>query len=388
MQSRRITIDFGALAQNFFTIKDRVTNSKIMSVVKANAYGHGLTECAKLLQSCGTDYFGVAIIEEAIQLRKNGITKPILVLGGVYQEHIPLFFQYDVEIMASSIEKLDIIDNLAKKHQTVAKVHLKIDTGLGRIGVRHENAEFFILHALKLKNIEIIGITSHFATSDEQDKTYTILQYERFKQVCRIFEKYNQKMPIRHIANSGAIIQHPETYMDMIRPGIMLYGIYPSSWMHKLIKLEPVMSIYAKIVYFKVALANSGISYGLTWQTKKSTRIITIPIGYGDGYPRALSNKGKVLFNGNIFPIVGNICMDQMMIDIGNCSAFNGQEVTLIGKSGDREITINQIADLYGGSPYEFLVLINERIEREYIAVVIPFGARVEAINFTNLSNS
>ena len=367
IQSRRIVINLSALAQNFFTIKNRVGNSKIMSIVKANAYGHGLVECAKLLQNCGTDYVGVAIIEEAIQLRKNGIIKPILVLGGIYQEQLPLFFQHDIEIMASSIEKLDLINNYAKKYKTIAKVHLKIDTGLGRIGVRYENAENFILHALKLKHIDIIGITSHFATSDEEDKSYTHLQCERFKQACATFEKYSIKMPLRHIANSGAIIQHPESYFDMVRPGIMLYGIYPSSWMNKLITLEPVMSVYAKIVYFKVILIGSGVSYALTWCTKRNTRIITVPIGYGDGYPRALSNKGEVLFDGKRFPIVGNICMDQMMIDIGGASAFNGQEVVLIGRSGDQEITVNQIADLYGGSPYEFLVLINNRIEREYV---------------------
>ena len=198
------------------------------------------------------------------------------------------------------------------------------------------------------------------------DIAYMQEQCQRFAQATEFFTTHGLPMPLRHMANSGAIMQLPESYFDMVRPGIMMYGIYPQTWMQSLMKLQPVMSLYARVVFFKVLLENEGVSYGLTWKTDKNTRVITLPVGYGDGYPRSLSNKGYVLMQGRRYPIVGNVCMDQMMVNIGSAQAYCGDEVVLIGKSGDMEITINNLVDLYGGSPYEFLVLLNSRIARRY----------------------
>ncbi|AXK60886.1 alanine racemase [Candidatus Chromulinivorax destructor] len=370
MESRHSIINLDALASNFLAIQDAVGSARVMAIVKANAYGHGLVACSRFLQHQGVTYFGVAFIQEAIELRLAGITVPILVLGGVMQEQIPLFLEYDIEIMASSIDKLIAIDACATKYGKKACVHLKIDTGLGRIGVRYTNAEQFFLTAISLPWIEIVGVASHFATADScapQDVAYMREQCSRFKQATEFFTRHGLPMPLRHIANSGAIMQLPESYFDIVRPGIMLYGVYPSSWMSKYMPLQPVLSLYARIVFFKVLLKDQALSYGLTWRTDKDTRVVTLPVGYGDGYPRSLSNKGHVLMQGIKHPIIGNICMDQMMINIGNHQAYCGDEVVLIGTSGDQEITINSLVDLYGGSPYEFLVLLNSRISKQYI---------------------
>lgn len=370
MESRHSIINLDALASNFLAIQHTVGSARVMAIVKANAYGHGLVACSRFLQQQGVTYFGVAFIQEAIELRLAGISVPILVLGGVMQEQIPLFLEHDIEIMASSIDKLLAIDACASKYGKKARVHLKIDTGLGRIGVRYTNAEQFFLTAISLPAIEIIGVASHFATADSdqpQDVAYMREQCTRFAQITEFFTRYGLPMPLRHIANSGAIMQLPESYFDMVRPGIMMYGVYPSSWMSKCMPLQSVLSLYARIVFFKVLLKDQALSYGLTWRTDTDTRVITLPVGYGDGYPRALSNKGYVLIQGKKYAIIGNVCMDQMMVNIGNDQAYCGDEVVLIGKSGDQEITINSLVDLYGGSPYEFLVLLNSRISKQYI---------------------
>jgi alanine racemase len=366
VQSRYAIIDTPALAHNFTVVQNRVGSAKIMAIVKANAYGHGLVACALFLQTLGTDYFGVAFIEEAITLRNAGITLPILVLGGVIAEQIPLFLEHDIEIMASSIEKLQAISLCAAEHGIPAKVHLKIDTGLGRIGVRHTNSYDFFKQAVSLSWIKIVGVASHFATADDQNIAYMREQCQKFNQAIQFFPEHGLPMPLRHIANSGAIMQLPESYFDMVRPGIMLYGVYPQSWMKKLCNLQQVLSLHARVVYFKVVQQGSAVSYGLTWQAQRDTRVITLPIGYGDGYPRALSNKGCVLVKGKRYPIVGNICMDQMMADIGSDTAYCGDEIILVGKSGDLQITINDLVDCYGGSAYEFMVLLNSRIARIY----------------------
>ncbi len=367
MQSRYSIIDFNALAANFTTIKEKVGSTKVMAIVKANAYGHGLVPCALFLQVQGADYFGVALIEEAIELRNAGITLPILVLGGVIAEQIPLFLQYDIEIMASSIDKLHAIDACAAQYGTIAKIHLKIDTGLGRIGVKDVNAWQFFSTAISLQSIKIVGVASHFATADSQNTAYMRMQCQKFHEATQFFPQQGLPMPLRHIANSGAIMQLQDSYFDMVRPGIMLYGVYPQSWMRSLCAIKPVLSLYARIVYFKVVLPGSGISYGLHWTAEQISRIVTLPIGYGDGYPRALSNKGFVLITGRQYPIVGNICMDQMMVNIGSDSAYCGDEVTMIGTSGNLQITINDLADACNSSAYEFMVLLNLRIARKYL---------------------
>ena len=288
MESRYSIINFRALEYNLDLVKQKIGSSLIMPIIKADAYGHGIIECARFFENNGAHYLGVALIEEAVQLRNSGITIPLLVLGSFVKDQIPLFLDYNIDIMAASIEKLILIDEYAQSHDKRARVHLKIDTGLGRIGVRYTNAEKFFIEAIRLKHIDIIGITSHLATADSPDITYMKEQCSRFYEASLFFEKHSLPIPLRHIANSGAIMQLKESYFDMVRPGIMLYGVYPQSWMKSLCDIKPVMSLHARVVYFKVLLENSGISYNLTWKTAKNTRIITLPIGYGDGYPSSL----------------------------------------------------------------------------------------------------
>lgn len=366
MQSRYAVINLQALRKNFIWVRSIVGSIKIMAIVKANGYGHGLLETARIFQEQGADYFGVAFIDEAIKLRQAGIKIPILVLGGIIIEQIPLFFKYNIEIMASSIDKLQAIADCAQACGIRAKVHLKIDTGLGRIGVRWTNAREFFQTAVLLSSVELVGVATHFATADEINQDFMQLQCQRFEQALKFFTDNGLPMPLRHAANSGAILQFPESYFDMVRPGIILYGVYPQSWMSKFVTLIPALSLYAKIVYFKVVEKGSCVSYGLRWTAPIDSRVITLPIGYGDGYPRVLSNKGLVLYDGSYYPIVGTICMDQMMVNIGTASAFCSQEVVFVGKSKRQVITVNQIADWYQGSPYEFLVGLNERIDRLY----------------------
>lgn len=366
MESRLSIIDLDALYYNLSVVRQKVGSTKIMPIIKANAYGHGLVPIAQALERAGVDALGVALIQEAIELRKHGISIPILALGSIVQEQIPLYFNYNIDIMAASEQKVELIESYAERYKTCARIHLKLDTGLGRIGLRAHRAPALFEKIIRSRFIELVGIASHFATADEQDTRYMHDQLSLFLDACSFFERHHIPMPIRHIANSGAILQCPASYLDMVRPGIMLYGVYPASWMKSYAALKQVLTLKAKVVYFKAVSAGQSISYGRTWKASDVTRIVTLPIGYGDGYPRALSNRASVLHNGKRYPVVGTICMDQLMVNIGTDSLFNGEEMTLIGRSGSEEITINELADLYGGSPYELLVSMNNRVLREY----------------------
>src|SRR3989339_626656 len=263
----RLEIDLKILSDNFNKIKKAVAPAKIMPILKANAYGHGLVRVAQLMQELKSDCIGVAVLEEGILLREQGITIPILVLGGILGNQIPLFLKHDLTITASSVDKLNQIDDFASQMKTKAKVHLKIDTGMERIGVHYYTAEKFLESAVKCKNIRIDGIYSHLANSELRDTTYTLTQLERFQEVLRFFEKHSIEMPLRHIANSGAILQTPEAYLDMVRPGIMLYGVYPSNETAKTISVKPALMWKSLVVYFKIIKAGHQVGYGSTWQS-------------------------------------------------------------------------------------------------------------------------
>ena len=363
----RLEIDLKILSDNFNKIKNAVTPSKIMPILKANAYGHGLVRVAQLMQELKSDYIGVAVLEEGILLREQGITIPILVLGGIWGNQIPLFLKHDLTITASSVDKLNQIDEFASQMKTKAKVHLKIDTGMERIGVHYYTAEKFLESAVKCKNIRIDGIYSHLANSELRDTTYTLTQLERFQEVLRFFEKHSIKMPLRHIANSGAILQTPETYLDMVRPGIMLYGVYPSNETAKTIFVQPALTWKSLVVYFKIIKAGHPVGYGLTWKPKQDIRAVTVPLGYGDGYFRSMSHKAEVLIRGKRYPVVGSISMDQIIVNIENDSAFNGDEVILIGQDGSNKISVEELAGWAGTIPYEILTNINTRVPRLYL---------------------
>jgi alanine racemase len=363
----RVEVDLRILAENFRLVKKHVKDCKVMPILKANAYGHGLVRVAQLYEELKADYLGVAVVEEGILLREMGIKIPILVLGGVWGNQIPLFLKHKLSITASSTDKLKQIDETAKQMKTKAIVHLKIDTGMERIGVHYYNAEKFLEAAYSYKNINIEGIYSHFATAESQDLTFTKLQLERFNEVLEYYNKHSIKPPLRHISNSGAILQMPEANLDMVRPGIMLFGVYPSDRIKKTVTVKPALTWRSLVVYFKVIKAGSPVGYGLTWKTDHNIRAVTVPVGYGDGYLRSMSHKAKILLNGKLYPVVGNISMDQIVVNIENDSAYNGDEVILLGSDGSNSITCEDLARWAGTIPYEILTNINTRVPRVYL---------------------
>lgn len=363
----RVEVDLRVLTENFRTLKDYVKPSRVMPVLKANAYGHGLVRTAQLYEELKADYLGVAVVEEGILLREKGIKMPILVLGGVWGNQVPLFLKHKLTITASSIDKLRQIDETAKQMKLKAVVHLKIDTGMERIGVHYYNSEKFLEAAHSFKNIIVEGIYSHFATSESNDLSFTKLQLERFEEVLEFYRKHSIELPVRHISNSGAILQLQEANFDMVRPGIMLFGVYPSPKIKRTVKVTPALSWKSLVVYFKVIKAGNAVGYGLTWKPDHNIRAVTVPVGYGDGYLRSMSHKAKILLNGKLYPVVGSISMDQIVVNIENDSAYNSDEVILLGSDGKNSITAENLAEWAATIPYEILTNINTRVPRIYI---------------------
>ena len=359
-----LKIDLSALRSNFYRLKAQAGTSRILCAVKANAYGHGLEECARVLESAGADYFGVALAEEGIRLRKSGCKLPILVFGGLLGEEVDLFLEHDLEITASSIFKLREIAARARALGKNARVHLKFDTGMGRIGVQFDRSEAFLEEAARTKDIEVVGVFSHFASADAPDLGFARIQLERFLYVCELSKQILGFVPLRHIANSGALLQLHEANLDMVRPGIALFGVAPTPVLQSMVPLKPVMSVHSRIVYFKVLSAGSGVSYGPSWHTKKQTRIVTIPVGYADGLFRNLSNHASVLIRGKRYPIVGTICMDQCMVDVGDDEAYVGDEVVIVGTQGQSTISVHEVARAAHTIAYECLTALNNRLPR------------------------
>lgn len=364
----RIDIDLAALIHNFRVIKNHVGSCKVMAIVKANAYGHGIIECSKELEYAGVDALGVAYLEEGLHLRQSGIKAPILVLGGVLQKQVDEHLKHDLEITASSVDKLIAIDERAAVLGKRARIHLKFDTGMERLGQHYYSADKLLEAAIKTKSLDIVGIWSHFATAENQDKSFAKLQLERFLEIISFFEKRSLPVPMRHFSCSGTIMQLPEANLDMIRPGRILYGIPPAAHLQSQLDLKPVLTLSTTVVYFKVVKKGAGVSYGHTWHAPRDTRIVTLPIGYGDGYPTRLSNQGVVLIRGKRYPVVGKVCMDQMMVDLGpDGTAYNGDEVILIGSQGEESIGVLELVTrMNSESTPELTVGLNTRVPRHY----------------------
>lgn len=360
-------VDLSRIEQNLAAIKQKVVPAKVMLLVKANAYGHGLVEVSKALAG-KTDYVGVAVLEEGILLRKLGITAPIIVLGGIWRDQIPQYLQNDLTLTASSAERLAQIDAMAAQMGVKAKVHLKIDTGMERIGVHYYSAHLLQEAALKCRYVETEGVFSHFANADSADLAHARLQLERFNEVLRFYERRSLPMPLRHIANSAAVLQLPESYLDMVRPGILLYGVYPSPEVLHSVIVKPALAWKSRVVYFKVVKPGHAVSYGSTWEPDHQVRVVTVPVGYGDGYFRSMSNRASVMIQGKKYPQVGSICMDQLMVNIEWDSAFNGDEVILLGEANGERISVEDLAEWAGTVPYEILTNINTRVPRVYVA--------------------
>jgi alanine racemase len=375
-------VDLDAIAHNMQKIREITNpNSQIMAVVKADAYGHGFMEVAKTLLENGADRLAVAVLQEGKQLRSRGVDVPILILGASNEESVEDLINFDITPSVFDYEFAKALSYMAEKKEKVTKIHIKIDTGMSRIGfVATEDNDAIvdeIVRISRLPYIEIEGIFSHFATSDEADGEYTFLQYNRFMDVVKKLEDKGVKIPIKHICNSAAIMMYPQMHLDMVRPGVILYGMYPSDEVDKSrLDLIPAMTLKARISHVKEVEAGRGVSYGKEYITDKVTKIATVPIGYADGYLRRIAKEGKMIVDGQKVPIIGRICMDQCMIDVTNVHNINkGDEAIIFGREG---VTVDDLARWLGTINYEVSCLIGKRIPRIYT----KNGEAVKELNY------
>lgn len=362
MRPTYLEVNLTQLRKNVDAIRAHVAPAQVMPMIKANAYGHGVSGVAPFLEPF-VDFFGVAIVEEGIQLRELGIKKPILVAGGTLPQQVILFAEYDLILTSSSIGLLDIAEEVSRLTQKRIQIHLKIDTGMERVGVREYEAEPFINHSLKLKHVDVEGIYTHLANAEEHDLLHARLQWERFQEVLRIYDRRSEPLPpLRHMANSAAILQFPESYFDLVRPGLMTYGVYPKD-VAQTVEIAPALTWRSQVAYSKITRPGRGVSYGSLWQAEAETRIVTIPCGYADGYFRRMTNQAQVIVNGQRYPQVGRICMDQFMVNLGLDEAGVGDEVVLLGDG----ITAHDLAEWMGTNEYEVLTSISERVPRQFV---------------------
>jgi alanine racemase len=358
-------VSLSRLRRNLQAVKALAAPARVMAILKANAYGHGLEAVARCLAP-EADAFGVALVEEGIALRQLGIDNPILVMGGIWSRQIPLFLEHGLTFTVPSVARLHDIEEAAAARGRPARVHLKIDTGMERIGVHHYSADGLLEAAARSPHVEVEGIYTHFANADAEDLGDARRQLERFREVLRFYERRSLPMPWRHAANSAALLRLPESRLDLVRPGILLYGVYPFPGAPRIVDVRPALSWRSRVVYFKVVEAGSPVSYGSTWRSDHRVRMVTVPVGYGDGYFRSLSNRAAVLLRGRRHPQVGLICMDQMMVNIEWGTAYNGDEVVLIGEQDGEAVTVEELAEWAETIPYEVLTAINGRVPRLY----------------------
>lgn len=358
-----IEIDLEQFRKNIAAIRSRIGARRFCLPVKANAYGHGLIPISLAAERFGVDVLAVSCLKEGLELRSAGIRCPILVLGAIHEGQIGALLDQQLEFSISSKFKADLVANSCREKQQKARVHLEVDTGMHRTGMRPETALKLFSEMRKDECFEIRGIYSHFATADGPEDPFAHQQIQTFS---RLRETIGLGENICwHLANSGGVYFYPDSLFDMVRPGLLCYGLTPDGRPDA--KIRPFFSLKAKISYFKVVAAGQGISYGHLYRTKEQTRVVTVPVGYGDGYPRALSNRAKVLLRGEFFSVAGRICMDQFMVDIGAKEAYVGDEVVLIGRQGEREISLWDLAKLAGTDPREILCHFNDRIPRQYL---------------------
>jgi len=360
-------IDLGAILYNLRQIRNRVDKDiKIMAIVKADAYGHGMKEVSQAVARKGIDFFGVASLDEARTLREAGIKKNIIVLGAILPEEVEGVLRFNVIQTVSDLAIARLLSQLAQSKKRIIKVHAKIDTGMGRLGVWHKDAVNFVKKLASLKNIKVDGIFTHFPSA-EDDKVFTRNQLRDFKSLIEELLRHGIDIPIKHTSNSMAVIDFKDSHMNMVRPGLIMYGLHPRSDLAKKLRLRPALKLKTKVVYVKPVSRGRSISYGRTYVTKKDTNIATIPVGYGDGYSRDLSNRGHVLIKGRRLPIVGRVCMDMSMVDAGRSRTVKpGDDVVLIGKQGKDAVTVEEIARLSNTIPYEVVCNIGRRVPRIY----------------------
>ena len=364
-------IDLDAVLYNAASIHANIdSKAKIMAVIKTDGYGHGAVEVARELEHLDYIYgYGVATVEEGIILRKKGMKKPILILGYVFREHYYDVVKYDIAPAVFTIDMARDLSKAAIVANKNCKIHLAVDTGMGRIGyqVTEESADEMEQIA-SLPNMIVEGIFTHFSRADEPDRENTVKQMDLFAKMIKMLEARNLSIPLKHCSNSAGIVEFPEANMDLVRAGIILYGLWPSEEVnHERVSLKPALTLLSHVAYVKTLEAGRAISYGGTYVTKQDTVVATIPVGYGDGYCRGLSNKGYVLIHGKKAPIIGKVCMDQFMVDVTEIADVKvGDRVTLIGRDGEEAITMEEIGELSGRFNYEFACDLGKRIPRVF----------------------
>lgn len=363
-----LKIDLNKLEHNFNCVRNKLPNNiKILGVIKANAYGHGAVEIGKFLDG-KCDFFGVACIEEAVELKKAEIKTPILILGRVFPFDIETAVKYDVRIPIFSYDDAVALSNEAVKQGKNMPFHFCIDTGMSRIGFQVSEESADICKSItELPNIFAEGLFSHFATADEKDLSKAVKQRNKYKEFCKMLSDRGIEIPIKHLNNSAGIMNFDE-YFDMCRMGIITYGLYPSDEVDKdILDLEPIMSWHAKISHIKELEPNREISYGGTFKTDRVTKVATVPVGYADGFPRCLSNKGKVIINGKYAKILGRVCMDQFMVDVSDIECNINDEVVLFGTQKNAHISLEELSNSAYSFNYELPCRIPVRVNRVYV---------------------
>ncbi len=364
-------VNLGAIEHNYKQIRQHIPNhTEMMAIVKADGYGHGAKEVANFLQEQGVNRFAVAIVAEGEELRSSGITSPILVLGYTPRADIKALIENDLTQTVFSYEMAKTISDEAGRLGKTVNIHLKVDTGMGRIGFLSSPKSIEeILMITKLPHINLEGIFTHFSTADEEDTSYTKEQWSIFEGFLKELSEVGLELPIIHAANSAAIMCHEYTHLNLVRPGIILYGYYPSPYLEgKVLDLEPAMTLKTQVVHVKELPEGQYVGYGRKFYTHQKTKIATIPVGYADGYSRNLGNKGRVLIRGQYAPVIGNICMDQFMVDVTHIKGVSVEdEVVLFGKQQDAVIPVEEIAQSLGTINYEIVCMIGKRVPRIYI---------------------
>lgn len=365
-----VEVNLDAIKHNVREFKKRVNdeNMTMMAAVKANAYGHGAVEVAKAAIEAGVNQLAVAFVDEGIELREAGISVPILILGYTPVEAAKDAIEYDIMMTVYRIEDLKGIDEVAKRLGKKARIQVKIDTGMSRIGLQEEEVAPFLEELKNMKHIEVEGVFTHYSTADEIDKTYTNMQTNLFEKAVTTAKEMGIHLPYIHSSNSAGSMELSNTFQNMVRVGIGIYGMYPSQEVdHTVVSLQPALSLKSKVAHIKHAKKNRGVSYGNTYVATGEEWIATVPIGYADGYNRQLSNKGHALINGVRVPVLGRVCMDQLMLDVTNAMPVQvGDEVVFYGKQGEEEIPVEEIADMLGTINYEVTCMLDRRIPRVY----------------------
>ncbi len=364
-------IDLDNLANNIKEIRRVSSSEEIIGIVKADAYGHGAIDVAPVLLENGVTKLAVAVVSEAVELRRAGIECPIMILGYTPLSQADNILKYDIEQTVFSYEYALGLSKMAEKRHITVRVHIALDTGMNRIGfLPNKNSVEDVYKISKLSNLEVEGLFSHFSTADEEDKNFAKEQFEKYNWFYSKLKELDIRVRLRHIANSAAIIDLPNTHLDAVRPGIIIYGYYPSEEVSKdKINLKPVMTLKTNIIHIKNVKKGECISYGRKFQCERASKIATLPVGYADGYTRLLFGKAKVIINGKFAPVVGRICMDQCMVDITDIDGAKvGDEVILMGEENNLKFNADDIADLIGTINYEVVCMIGKRVPRIYIS--------------------